>query len=107
MHTHLLRYDSDYGRFPAEVTDGDDSFTVDGHEIAVFQADDPEQIDWGAADVQVVVEATGAFRDREVGGPPPARRREEGADHRSRQGRRLDGGPWASTTSSTIPPDTT
>ena len=65
MHTHLLRYDSDYGRFPAEVTDGDDSFTVDGHEIAVFQADDPEQIDWGAADVQVVVEATGAFRDRE------------------------------------------
>ena len=66
MHTHLLRYDSDYGRFPAEVVDGDDSFTVDGHEIAVFQADDPTQIDWGAAGVEVVVEATGAFREREA-----------------------------------------
>ena len=66
MHTHLLRYDSDYGRFPAPVEDGRDSFTVDGHEVTVFQEEDPSKIDWGAAGVDVVVEATGAFRDREA-----------------------------------------
>ncbi len=65
MHTHLLRYDSDYGRFPAEIEDGEDSFTVDGHPVTVFQDEDPSSIDWGAAAVDVVVEATGAFADRD------------------------------------------
>ena len=65
MHTHLLRYDSDYGRFPAPVEDGRDSFAVDGHEVTVLQEEDPSKIDWGAAGVEVVVEATGAFRDRD------------------------------------------
>ncbi len=63
LRTHLLRYDSDYGRFPAEIVDGTDSFTVDGHEVAVFNANDPASIPWGAADVDLVIESTGAFRD--------------------------------------------
>lgn len=65
MHTHLLRYDSDYGRFPAPVEDGADQFTVGGRPVRVFQEDDPAAIDWSAADVDVVVESTGAFRRRE------------------------------------------
>ena len=64
MHTHLLRYDSDYGRFPAEVKDGDDCFWIEGREVRVFQEDDPTKIDWGASGADVVVESTGAFRDR-------------------------------------------
>ena len=65
MHTHLLRYDSDYGRFPAAIVDGEDSFTVDGHTVKVFQEEDPTKIDWGAAGVDLVIESTGAFRDRD------------------------------------------
>ena len=64
IRTHLLRYDSDYGRFDAEVVDGEDSFTVDGHAVAVFNENDPAKIPWGDASVDVVVEATGFFRER-------------------------------------------
>lgn len=66
MHTHLLRYDSDYGRFPAEIVDGTDEFTVDGRAVRVFGANDPASIDWNSVDVDVVVESTGAFREREA-----------------------------------------
>ncbi len=68
LRTHLLRYDSDYGRFPAEIVDGTDSFTVDGHEVAVFNANDPASIPWGAADVDLVIECTGEFRDAKSAG---------------------------------------
>ena len=65
MHAHLLRYDSDYGRFPSRVEDGGDRFRVDGHEVRVFEEDDPARIDWDAAGVDAVVECSGAFRDRD------------------------------------------
>lgn len=62
VRAHLLKYDSDYGRFPAEITEGSDSFFVDGHEVAVFNSNDPASIPWGDADVDVVIESTGNFR---------------------------------------------
>ena len=68
LRTHLLRYDSDYGRFPAEIVDGTDSFTVGGHEVAVFNANSPADIPWGSADVDVVLECTGEFRDEKTAG---------------------------------------
>ncbi len=68
MHTHLLRYDSDYGRFPAEVSDGEGCFSIEGHDVHVFEEDDPAAINWGAVGVDVVVESTGAFRSRETAG---------------------------------------
>ena len=68
MHTHLLRYDSDYGRFPAEVSDGESCFSIEGHDVHVFEEDDPAEIKWGAVGVDVVVESTGAFRTRETAG---------------------------------------
>ena len=64
VHTHLLKYDSDYGRFPAEIENGLDSFKVDGHEVAVFAEDDPSKVPWGDADIDIVVDSTGVFRDR-------------------------------------------
>jgi glyceraldehyde 3-phosphate dehydrogenase len=66
MHTHLLRYDSDYGRFPAEVKDGEACFWIEDSEVHVFQEDDPSKIDWGAVGADVVVESTGAFRERDA-----------------------------------------
>ena len=64
MHTHLLRYDSDYGRFPAKIEDGKDSFAVEGREVKVFTGDDPATVPWADAQVDVVVESTGEFTDR-------------------------------------------
>jgi len=71
----LLKYDSNYGRFPAAVEVKDGSFVVNGKEIKTFAQRDPAQLRWGDLGVDVVVEATGIFRDgkkaavhREVGG---------------------------------------
>ena len=66
IRTHLLRYDSDYGRFPAEIEAGLGSLTIAGREVKVFQTDDPGQIDWSSADVDVVIESTGEFDYREA-----------------------------------------
>lgn len=68
VRTHLLRYDSDYGRFPGEIIDGENSFTVDGHEVAVFNENDPKDIPWGDANVDVVIESTGHYRTGETAG---------------------------------------
>ncbi|HJM88194.1 MAG TPA: type I glyceraldehyde-3-phosphate dehydrogenase [Dehalococcoidia bacterium] len=68
MHTHLLRHDSDYGAFPAEVVNGDDSFTVNNngnsHTVKVFEEEQPDDIDWSSLDIDLVIDSTGAFRDR-------------------------------------------
>jgi glyceraldehyde 3-phosphate dehydrogenase len=71
----LLKYDSNYGRFPANIEVGDGSFVVDGKEVKTFAQRDPSQLPWGDLGVDVVVEATGIFRDgkkaavhRETGG---------------------------------------
>ncbi|MGE0228222.1 MAG: type I glyceraldehyde-3-phosphate dehydrogenase [Dehalococcoidia bacterium] len=66
MHTHLLRFDSDYGRFPAEIEDGNDSFSIGGREVRVFREDDPGQIDWNSVGADIVIESTGEFESREM-----------------------------------------
>ena len=66
MHTHLLRYDSDYGRFPADIEDGPDCFAIGGREIRVFREDDPARIDWDAVGADIVIESTGEFESREA-----------------------------------------
>jgi glyceraldehyde 3-phosphate dehydrogenase len=71
----LLKYDSNYGRFPAEVGVSNGAFVVDGKEVKAFAERDPSKLPWGDLGVDVVVEATGVFRDgkkaaihREAGG---------------------------------------
>jgi glyceraldehyde 3-phosphate dehydrogenase len=75
MLATLLKYDSNYGRFPAEVEVGEGKFVVGGKEVETFAERDPANLPWGDLGVDVVVEATGIFRDgkkaavhREVGG---------------------------------------
>ena len=65
---HLLRYDSLYGTMPGEITGGDHALWVDGRKIHTYQEKNPENIPWGELGVDIVVEATGIFRDRESAG---------------------------------------
>jgi glyceraldehyde 3-phosphate dehydrogenase len=62
-NAHLLKYDSNYGRFPGEVRAQDGSLVVDGRGVAVFAEREPAKIPWGEAGAQVVIESTGFFTD--------------------------------------------
>jgi glyceraldehyde 3-phosphate dehydrogenase len=62
---HLLKYDSNYGPFPGEVTATDAGFTVDGKEIRVLAERDPGALPWEELGADVVIESTGLFTDRE------------------------------------------
>lgn len=62
---HLLKYDSTYGKLDANVESSDDSIIVDGKEIKVFSYRDPAEIPWDELGIQIVVEATGLFREGE------------------------------------------
>jgi len=63
---HLLKYDSVFRRFPGTVIAGSDGFTVDGNEVKTLAVRDPSEIPWSKYDVEVVVESTGLFTDREM-----------------------------------------
>ncbi len=60
-NAHLLKYDSNYGRFNGTVQAGAGSLVVDGKEIQVFAERDPAKIPWGDAGVEIVIESTGFF----------------------------------------------
>ncbi|NPB06102.1 MAG: type I glyceraldehyde-3-phosphate dehydrogenase, partial [Aquificae bacterium] len=62
---HLLKYDSVHGVFKHEVKAGKDEILVDGRAVKVFSEKDPSKIPWDELGVEVVLEATGVFRDRE------------------------------------------
>lgn len=61
---HLLKYDSVFGRFAAEVKHTDDSIVVAGREISVSAIKDPAQLPWKEKKIDVVVESTGLFTKR-------------------------------------------
>ncbi len=62
---HLLKYDSVHGVYPGEVRAKDDTLYVEGKEVKVFAQKDPSQIPWGELGVDVVIESTGVFRERD------------------------------------------
>ena len=62
---HLLKYDSILGRFPGEVEATDTGLRVDGTDIRVTAERDPAALPWGELGVDVVIESTGLFTDRE------------------------------------------
>jgi glyceraldehyde 3-phosphate dehydrogenase len=61
---YLLEYDSVMGRFDQEVEVGDGVMKVGDHEIKMLVETDPGKLPWAELGVDVVVEATGVFRDR-------------------------------------------
>lgn len=62
---HLLKYDSAQGRFDATVTSTEDSIIVNGDTVKIYAQKDPGQIPWGAHGVDVVIESTGFFTDKD------------------------------------------
>jgi glyceraldehyde 3-phosphate dehydrogenase len=62
---HLLKYDSNYGPFPGEVSATDTGLRIDGKEIRVLAERDPAALPWEDLGAEVVIESTGLFADRE------------------------------------------
>ncbi len=62
---HLLKYDSAQGRFNHTVTATENAIIVNGHEVKIYAQKDPAQIPWGAHNVDVVIESTGFFADKD------------------------------------------
>jgi glyceraldehyde 3-phosphate dehydrogenase len=66
---HLLKYDTAHGRFNGTVDGVDDeSITVNGSRIIASAERNPEALGWGDLGVDIVVESTGVFRNREGAG---------------------------------------
>ena len=65
-NAHLLRYDSVHGRFPGEVTTGDNWMDIGRGKIRVTAERDPAKLPWGELGVDVALECTGIFTRREA-----------------------------------------
>jgi len=63
---HLLKYDSVLGRINAEVDYDDENVIVDGKKIKVLAEREPNKLPWGALGVDIVIESTGRFTDRDA-----------------------------------------
>ena len=61
---HLLKHDSVLGNLDVPVETGDDSITVDDHEIKFVSERDPANLPWGELGVDVAIESTGLFTKR-------------------------------------------
>ena len=62
---HLLKYDSLYGKFEGTVEAKESSIVVNGNEIKIYAERNPKDLPWKELGVDVVLECTGLFRDRE------------------------------------------
>jgi len=62
---HLLRYDSVLGPFPGTVEHSEQALQVDGRELKVLAERDPAALPWRELGVEVVIESTGLFTDRD------------------------------------------
>lgn len=65
---YLLKYDSVHGTLNASVETKQDQILVDGKPIQVLAVKDPKELPWKALNVDVVIESTGRFTDREGAG---------------------------------------
>lgn len=62
---HLLKYDSAQGRFDADVTASENAITVNGDVLKIYAQKDPAQIPWKEHGIDVVLECTGFFADKD------------------------------------------
>jgi glyceraldehyde 3-phosphate dehydrogenase len=68
MLAHLFKYDSVHRVYPGSVEAKENSIVVDGVEIPIYAKRDPAELPWGDIGVELVMECTGLFRDRESAG---------------------------------------
>ena len=62
---HLLKYDSVLGVLPNKISALEDGISVDGKVLKVLQVRDPKELPWKALGVDLVIESTGIFTDRD------------------------------------------
>ncbi|HSX25021.1 MAG TPA: type I glyceraldehyde-3-phosphate dehydrogenase [Candidatus Andersenbacteria bacterium] len=62
---YLLRYDTVYGRYGSEVSVDGDFLVVGGKRIQVLQSKDPETLPWGEMNIDLVIESTGFFTEKD------------------------------------------
>ncbi len=65
---HLLKYDSNYGRFHHEISSDEKNIIIDGKKYPVFAEKDPALLPWGKVGAEVIIESTGRFTDSEKAG---------------------------------------
>ena len=63
VNAHLLKYDTNFGRFPGAVAAKDGNLVVDGKTVNAYSERDPAALPWKDLGVDVVIESTGAFTD--------------------------------------------
>ena len=64
VNAHLLKYDTTFGTFSAEVSHDDQSISVDGRKMAFTQHKSPADVPWGDMGVDLVLECSGKFKDK-------------------------------------------
>ncbi|MDO5037834.1 MAG: type I glyceraldehyde-3-phosphate dehydrogenase [Tissierellia bacterium] len=62
---HLFRYDTIYRKYPGEISVTEEGFNIDGKAIKITDQRNPEEIPWEEMGVELVIDTTGAFKDRE------------------------------------------
>jgi glyceraldehyde 3-phosphate dehydrogenase len=62
-NAHLLKYDSNYGRFPGQVEVKGESFFINGQEVKSFAHRDPKEIPWKSVGAELIIESTGIFTE--------------------------------------------
>ncbi|HHV26405.1 MAG TPA: type I glyceraldehyde-3-phosphate dehydrogenase [Tissierellia bacterium] len=62
---HLFKYDSLYGKFNGTIETTEDSFIINGKEVKRTDHRNPEEIPWKELGVDLVIDSTGVFKDRE------------------------------------------
>src|SRR5438094_7780792 len=63
MNALLFRHDSNYGKYPGEVSATADALVIDGRRIRVLQEKEPAKLPWKDLGVDIVIESTGFFTD--------------------------------------------
>lgn len=63
---HLFKYDTSHGKFPGTVTQKDQHIIVNGHPIQLLTEKSPEKLPWKELGIDVVIESTGRFTQREL-----------------------------------------
>jgi glyceraldehyde 3-phosphate dehydrogenase len=62
---HLIKYDSNHGKFDGDVTPLEDGLLVNGKKVKLLNSRDPRELPWKEFDIDIVIEATGKFNSKE------------------------------------------
>lgn len=62
---HMLKYDTVHGKLETDIRTTENSIIVDGKKTIIVSERDPEKLPWKMFDIEIVIEATGKFRDKD------------------------------------------